>query len=149
MQQAIEGITPIDLWNFGYTMLAIIAIIVCLEKIPDLIWKWKDRRQKAAEGPQANFAEEISEATMQKLEPRFAEINEKLKADKARLDSHEYALSGMHRAQVDISEGFSVICYAMIAVLNHGIHNGNKDEMEEALGRLHEYLSKRNISPVD
>ena len=145
MQQAIEGVTPSMLWNFGYTMLGIIAIIVCMEKIPDLIWKWKDRKRKAAEVPQAHFADQISDAIMIKLEPRFDEINEKLKADKARLDSHEYALSGMHKAQVDISEGFSVLCYAMIAVLNHGIHNGNTDEMEDALGRLHEYLSKRKM----
>lgn len=145
MQQAIEGVTPSMLWNFGYTMLGIITIIVLLEKIPDLIWKWKDRKKKAAEGPKADFADDISERIINKLEPRFDEINEKLKADKARLDSHEYALSGMHKAQVDISEGFSVLCYAMIAVLNHGIHNGNKDEMEQALSRLHEYLSRRNV----
>ena len=129
MQQAIEGVTPSMLWDFGYTMLGIIAIIVLLEKIPDLVWKWKDRKNKAAEGPKADFADDISERIINKLEPRFDEINEKLRADKARLDSHEYALSGMHKAQVDISEGFSVLCYAMIAVLNHGIHNGNKDEM--------------------
>ena len=97
------------------------------------------------EVPQAHFADQISDAIMVKLEPRFDEINKKLKSDKARLDSHEYALSGMHKAQMDISEGFSVLCYAMIAVLNHGIHNGNTDEMEDALGRLHEYLSKRKM----
>ena len=145
MQQAIEGVTPSMLWDFGYTMLGIIAIIVLLEKIPDLVWKWKDRKKKAAEGPKADFADDISERIINKLEPRFDEINEKLRADKARLDSHEYALSGMHKAQVDISEGFSVLCYAMIAVLNHGIHNGNKDEMEQALNRLHEYLSRRSV----
>lgn len=145
MQQAIEGVTPSMLWNFGYTMLGIIAVIVLIEKIPDLIWKWKDRKRKAEEGPRADFADDISEKITNKLEPRFVEINEKLRADKARLDSHEYALTGMHKAQVDISEGFSVLCYAMIAVLNHGIHNGNKDEMEQALGRLHEYLSRRTL----
>lgn len=148
MQQAIEGVTPSMLWNFGYTMLGIIAVIVLIEKIPDLIWKWKDRKRKAEEGPRADFADDISEKITNKLEPRFVEINEKLKADKARLDSHEYALTGMHKAQVDISEGFSVLCYAMIAVLNHGIHNGNKDEMEQALGRLHEYLSRRTMEDL-
>lgn len=140
----IEGLTPDMLWNFGYTMLGIIAIIIVLEKIPDLIWKWRDRKQKSQEGPRADFAEDISKKIIENLEPRFNEINEKLRNDKARLDSHEYALSGMHKAQVDISEGFSVLCYAMIAVLNHGIHNGNKDEMEQALNRLHDYLSRRN-----
>ena len=141
----IEGITPSMLWDFGYTMLALIAIIVCIEKIPDIIWKWTDRKRKAEEGPRSDFADEISNKIMDKLEPRFHEINEKLKQDKARLDSHEYALSGIHKAQQDISEGFSVICYAMIAVLNHGIHNGNKDEMEDALNKLHAYLTKRSV----
>jgi len=142
--QAIEGVTPSMLWDFGYTMLGIIAIIVCLEKIPDLIWKWKDRKTRASVGPRENFADEISNKIMDKLEPRFKKIDDKLKADKARLDSHEYAISGMHKAQADIAEGFSVLCYAMIAVLNHGIHNGNSAEMEDALGKLHEYLSRRN-----
>lgn len=144
--QPIEGITPEMIWNFGYTMVALIAVIVCVEKIPDIIWKWKDRKKKAAEGPAANFADEICDKIMDKLEPRFAEIDEKLRSDKSRLDSHEYAISGMHRAQADIAEGFSVMCYAMIAVLNHGIHNGNADEMEEALGRLHEYLARRKVA---
>lgn len=144
--QAIEGVTPDMIWNFGYTMLGIIAIIVCIEKIPDIIWKWKDRKKKAAEGPQANFADEICDKIMDKLEPRFAEIDNKLKADKARLESHEYAITGMHKAQTDIYEGFSVLCYAMIAVLNHGIHNGNAAEMEDALNKLHEYLSRRKVA---
>ena len=148
MQQAIEGITPEMLWSFGYTMLGIVTIIVLIEKIPDIVWKWRDRKRKAAEGPRADFADDISEKIIDKLEPRFREIDEKLKADKARLDSHEYALSGMHRAQVDISEGFSVLCYAMIAVLDHGIHNGNKDEMEQALNKLHEYLSRRKVEEI-
>lgn len=148
MQQAIEGITPEMLWNFGYTILGIVTIIALLEKIPDIVWKWKDRKRQAAEGPRADFADDISEKIIDKLEPRFREINEKLKADKARLDSHEYALSGMHKAQVDISEGFSVLCYAMIAVLDYGIHNGNKDEMEKALNKLHDYLSRRKVEDI-
>ena len=143
--EPIEGVTPTMLWNFGYTMLGLIAVLVCIEKVPDIIWKWKDRKTKAQEGPQANFAEEISENTMHKLEPRFHEIDKKLSADKARLDSHEHALNGVRKTQADIQEGFSALCYAMIAVLNHGIHDGNKDEMENALGKLHEYLSRRGV----
>lgn len=145
MQPTIEGITPSMLWNFGYTLLGIIAVIVCLEKVPDIIWKWKDRKKQAEEIPQANFADEICDKIMDKLEPRFQKIDSKLNEDKLRLDNHEYALNGIHKAQADISEGFSVMCYALIAVLNHSIHNGNKDEMEEALAKLHEYLSRRNV----
>ena len=143
--EAIQGVTPEMLWNFGYTIVGIIAIIVCIEKVPDIIWKWKDRRKKAQEEPQADFADKICDRIMAKLEPKFRDIDDKLKADKARLDSHEYTLSGIHRTQTDISEGFSVLCFAMIAVLNHGIHNGNGAEMEDALSKLHAYLTKRNV----
>ena len=145
MEQAIEGLTPAMLWNFGYTMLGLIAIVVCIEKIPDIVWKWKDRKRKADERTSDTVADEVSEKIMDKLEPRFDEIDEKLKSDKLRLDSHDYALNSIHRAQHDISDGFSVICYAIIAILNHEIHNGNKDEMEGALGKLHEYLTKRSV----
>ena len=144
--QPIEGITPTMLWNFGYVMLAVIAVIISVEKIPDIVWKWKDRKKKAAEAPQASFADEVCTKVMNKVEPKFDDVYEKLGADKARLDSHELMLNHLSKSMTDTSEGFSVLCYAMIAVLNHGIHNGNKDEMESALGRLHEYLSKRNIA---
>ena len=146
--QAIEGITPSMLWNFGYIMLALIAIVITIEKIPDMVWKWKDRKRKAEQTTSDAVADEISAKVMDKLEPRFDEIDEKLKSDKLRLDSHDYALNAIHRAQHDISDGFSVICYAIIAILNHEIHNGNRDEMEGALGKLHEYLTKRSIGDV-
>ena len=146
MVQAIEGVTPSMLWNFGYTMLGLIAIVVCIEKIPDIVWKWKDRKRKAGERTSDAVADEVSEKIMDKLEPRFDEIDDKLKSDKLRLDSHDYALNAIHRSQHDISDGFSVICYAIISILNHEIHNGNKDEMEGALTKLHEYLTKRNVA---
>lgn len=143
--QAIEGISPSMLWNFGYTVIGLITIVVLLEKIPDIIWKWKDRKNKANATTNDVVADEVSEKIMAKLEPRFKDIDEKLKNDKLRLDNHDYALRAIHKAQHDISDGFSVICYSIIAILNHEIHNGNKDEMEGALQKLHEYLTRSNI----
>lgn len=142
---AIEGITPQMLWNFFIVLLGIIAVFVAVEKVVDSVWKWKDRKRKSEQGTSDDFADEVSDRVMKKLEPQLQEINEKLRSDKLRLDNHDYALNGIHKTQQDISEGFSVLCYAMIAVLNHGIHNGSTEEMEAALDKLHRYLTKRSI----
>ena len=59
----------------------------------------------------------------------------KLAMDKQRLDEHEEAIT-------DLRESQQVICSALLAILDHGIHNGNTDQMEKARGELMKYLSK-------
>ena len=63
------------------------------------------------------------------------DTEKKLANDKKRLDEHEEAIT-------DLRESQQVICSALLAILDHGIHNGNTDQMEKARGELMAYLSK-------
>lgn len=59
----------------------------------------------------------------------------KLAMDKQRLDEHEEAIK-------DLRESQQVICSALLAILDHGIHNGNTDQMQHARDEVMAYLSK-------
>ena len=56
-------------------------------------------------------------------------VEERLKADKARLDS--------------LDNGQKAVCRGVLALLNHDLHNGNNEEMERAQKTITEYLIER------
>lgn len=43
----------------------------------------------------------------------------------------------------DLKEGQRVLCVAVMALLNHDLHNGNADEMQDASASLNRYLINR------
>ena len=63
------------------------------------------------------------------------DTEKKLARDKERLDEHEEAIK-------DLRDSQQVICSALLAILDHGIHNGNTDQMEKARDEMMAYLSK-------
>ena len=63
------------------------------------------------------------------------DTEKKLQNDKKRLDDHEEAIT-------DLRESQQVICSALLAILDHGIHNGDTDQMKQARDELTAYLSK-------
>ena len=63
------------------------------------------------------------------------DTEKKLANDKKRLDDHEEAIK-------DLREGNQVICSALLAILDHGIHNGNTEQMQKARDEMMAYLSK-------
>ena len=63
------------------------------------------------------------------------DTEKKLANDKVRLDEHEEAIK-------DLRDSQQVICSALLAILDHGIHNGNTDQMIEARDEMVAYLSK-------
>lgn len=62
---------------------------------------------------------------------------------KTRVKSLEKATSEHTEEINDLHEGVRVQCQAVMALLNHAIHNGNTDEMAAASQRLNTYLSKK------
>lgn len=48
-----------------------------------------------------------------------------------------------HDHITDLKEGQRVMCVAVMALLNHELHNGNSDEMSKASAGLNEYLINR------
>lgn len=59
----------------------------------------------------------------------------KLANDKQRLDEHDEAIENLR-------ESNQVICSALLALLDHELHNGNQDQMEKARNKMMAYLSK-------
>ena len=64
------------------------------------------------------------------------EADERFKRD-------EKHISENHDNIADLKEGQRVICIAVMALLNHDLHNGNADEMTDALNGINSYLINR------
>lgn len=127
----IEGVTPTALWNAAYVFLAILGIVIILDKVNDIVAKHKKRKRDLQQEQQAPV--ENLDGRLQKIEKRLDSIDDKLSSDKRRLEALE-------RQQDDADAGFRALCKATLAMLNHELHNGNTDEMEAAQKILTDYL---------
>lgn len=104
----MQDISPEELLRAAYVVLAILAAIVTIDKVIDIIKKWR------APG---------------------TDTEKKLANDKKRLDEHDEAIS-------DLRDSNQVICSALLAILDHELHNGNGDQMQKARDEMMAYLSK-------
>lgn len=93
--------------------------------------------------PSEEIADTISKAVLEKLEPRFEAIDTKLANDKSRLDAHERTLAHISETEQSNRDGFAAVAGALIAVLDHELHNGNTQQMEKARDELNHYLTHR------
>lgn len=104
----MQNISPDELLTTAYVVLAIFAAIVTVDKVIDIVKKWRS--------------------------PTL-DTEKKLANDKRRLDEHEESIN-------DLKEGIPFICTALLAILDHGIHNGNLDQMQKARDEMMGYMSK-------
>ena len=104
----MQNISPEELLNTVYVVLAILAAIVTIDKVIDIIKKWR---------------------------APTTDTEKKLANDKKRLDEHDEAIN-------DLRESNQVICSALLAILDHELHNGNGDQMRKARDEMMAYLSK-------
>lgn len=63
-------------------------------------------------------------------------INDKLATDKVRLDGHDKTIAGL-------KEGQKCLCEGVVALLNHELHNGNGDEMQEAKANITAWMIRK------
>lgn len=68
---------------------------------------------------------------------------EKDKDLKTRVRTMETTVADHSEEINDLHEGVRVQCQAVMALLNHAIHNGNTEEMEKAASELNTYLSNK------
>lgn len=64
---------------------------------------------------------------------RQRDVNTKLATDKARLDAHEKEIG-------ELRSGQKVICSGVQALLDHALHDGNSQQMQDASNKLTEWL---------
>lgn len=102
----MEHVSPDQLMSAVVVVLAIFAAIVTVDKVIDIVKKWR--------APTTDTAK-------------------KLATDKQRLDDHDKAIE-------KLQESHQAICSALLALLDHELHNGNADQMQKARDNLMEYL---------
>lgn len=76
------------------------------------------------------------DAPLRALEERMAKVEVKLSNDYIRFQEEERELMTM-------KSGLTVICQGVLALLNHELHNGNADEMQDALKGLNAWMLGR------
>lgn len=135
--QPIEGITPDMLWDFILVVLGLCAVIATVYKVVEIVRKEKERKKLSS----VDLTDEIANKVLEKLEPRFAEIDRKLTSDKDRLDNHESSLKSIQKSNAVVRDGLRVSCEALTAVLDHELHNGNGDQMQKARDALQQYTN--------
>lgn len=140
--QSVEGITPEILWYTVIGLVGIGGLIVLADKVVDVFRKRKERRNLERQ-PEDALAETISKKVLEKLEPRFQEIDRKLATDKTRLDEHTRIL-GSHQDQLsNIEQGNKVMCRGILALLSHEINGNSNDKLKESQQEITNYLIDR------
>lgn len=137
--QPIDGITPGMLWTALYVLVGVCGLVILADKVRAVFAGMRERKQ--AKRPE--LADEISAKVLEKLEPRFAEIDKKLANDKARIDEHTRAIDGLSRRTDGLEIGQRALCRGVMALLNFNLHNGNTDEMEKANTGINDYLIQK------
>ncbi len=139
--QPIEGITPTMLWNFVLVLVGLAALIVLFYKIVEIMRKEHDRKEQKNQLSDKGLTDEIADKVLEKLEPRFQDIEKKLDTDKNRLDNHEANIKMLSSSISAVTEGMAVTCDALTAILDHELHNGNDDHMQKARDDLQKYTN--------
>ena len=134
----IEGITPGMIWTFVAVLVGLAALYVLYGKVRETYVK-----NKRMKDPEKKLADEISARVLEKLEPRFAEIDKKLANDKATLDGHTRQIEALATRTNGNEDGVKALSRGVLALLNHTLHNGNTDELEHAQQALNDYLIEK------
>ena len=140
--QPIEGITPQTLWTFLGVLVGLGALIVLADKVMD-VWRKHKARKKIESGPESQLAEEISKKVLEKLEPRFQEIDRKLNNDKVRLDDQAQRLAALGSRNDTLEAGQKAMCRGVLALLSHEINGNSTDKLREAQSDINDFLIEK------
>ena len=143
---AVEGLTPEILW---YTLVGLVGIgglIVLGDKVIEVFRK-KHERKKLERQPTDEIADIISGKVLEKMEPRFKSIENKLANDKLmiedhtrKLAAHEREIEDIDKEIADVDRGNKVLCRGILALLSHEINGNSKDKLAESQREITDYL---------
>lgn len=139
----VEGLTPNVLWTTLYGIIGICLLFMVVYKVYDAIHTIMERRRKQKESEKPDFAEAVSQKVIDKLEPRFEEIEHNLAEDKRRLDSHESLIKGVQDSHKEVHDGLVAICEYMMAMAQYGNIGGDSAEMKKATAKMTQYLTNK------
>lgn len=133
--QPIEGITPEAIWTFLGVLVGLAALYVLYGKVRETYAK-----NKQMKGHENKLADEISKKVMEKLEPRFAEIDRKLGNDKAMIDDHTQKLAAIAVRNDSLEIGQRALCRGVLALLSHEINGNSVEKLQDAQTGINNYL---------
>lgn len=107
----------------GFLMFVIAALVLFI-LAGQAVKMWKDLFGKPKQDDERAYKQHCRDS-----EERFQ------RGEKHIAENHDHIM--------DLREGQRVMCVACIALLNHELHNGNSDEMNQALSGLNNYLINR------
>lgn len=145
----LEGLLPVDLWNFLVVAVILFGVGIGIFKgivlIKDEIRKSKERKQTG----KIDFTEKIADKVMEKLTPqidekfddfsknidkKFEEIDSKLTADKETLRLHTTQLNDHEGRVSKLENGDRSLCQGILALL------GRDPELANAQHAMQNYL---------
>ena len=117
----IEGISPSMLWTALYVIVGLCALVVLGDKVLDVFRHARQRRADRQQLKGTDVTDRIADKVMEKLEPKlnekFEEIDRKLAADKATIESHTRQLNEHEGRVSKLEGGNSTLCQGMLALL--------------------------------
>lgn len=138
----VEGFTPSVFWTTLYGIFAAGLLFLIGFRVYDAIHTIHKRKQENKAAEQPDFAEKVSQKVIDKLEPRFAEIEKNLDKDKRRLESHEMLIESVKNGQDEVHNGLRAICKFMLVISNYG-NLGNDEKIKEAHADLQKFLAEK------
>ena len=138
----VEGFTPQVLWTMIYGLLCLCILFMIVYKVYEAICHLVEKHRNKKEAQKPNFAEEVSQKVIEKLEPRFKRIEENLGKDKNRLEGHDAVLSRMIDENNEIHNGLTAICKFMLVVGIYGKF-GDSKEIQDANTELQKFLAEK------
>ena len=138
----VEGFTPDVAWTTLYGIIALGLLFLIGYRVYDAIHTILERKRERKQSEKPDFAEEVSRKVIEKLEPRFAKIEENLDKDKSRLDNHESVLSGIKSGQQEVRDGLAAICKFMLIIGTYGDF-GDNEKVKDANADLQKFLAER------
>ena len=139
----IEGITPTMLWNFILVALGLCTVVVLVYKVIEIARKEHDRKERKNKLSGKDLTDEIAEKVIGKLAPQFQKIEDKLSADKERLDSHERRLNKNEDDLQRIGENTEKLLDAMDGLLMHFISGNDTDKLKSVKEELDRYKNSK------
>lgn len=138
----VEGFTPSVFWTMIYGFIALCILVTVVLTAYEKIRALKDKRMQQEEAKKPGLADQISRKVLEQLEPRFADIEDKLDKDRNRIDNHERMLSGLQETNGAIRAGLHAYGKTMLVLLNYG-NLGDSREVKEATDELNKFLAEQ------
>ena len=125
---AINGITMELFWTYLFVFVALCGIVTILLNTLEKILAWRKRKAQPLTDAKADIM------TM------LANDKHRLDAQDAIVSEHARRLDKLERRADTVEQGQKVQCKALMALLDHELHNGNADQMSEASREINDYL---------